>query len=209
MYSGTSEKPYLVYTAGQLNDIRNHLDSDIALVRDIDLAGYFPEGGSESEGWQPIGEYVDENQTLAYTGCFEGNGKTISNLRINSDKPYVELFGAVEGYLDGDMKPATIKNLNLVDAEVTSNIPGYVGGFVGYSCGDMSDCKVTVGGVETTGSYAGGFSGCRCGLGPDPRHLQGKVEHQRNALHPDAQLCGYQLCGMRRQYYERPGFQPW
>ncbi len=121
MGSGTSEKPYLVYTANQLNDIRNHLDSDISLVRDIDLAGYFPEGGSESEGWQPIGEYLDESTTLAYTGSFEGNGRTISNLRINSDKPYVGLFGAVKGQMDGDMKPASIRNLNLINADVISN----------------------------------------------------------------------------------------
>ena len=121
MGSGTSEKPYLVYTADQLNDIRNHLDSDISLIRDIDLAGYFPEGGSESEGWQPIGEYVNESQTLAYTGCFEGNGKTIKNLKINSDKPFVGLFGAVKGHLDGFMKPASIKNLNLVDVDIVSN----------------------------------------------------------------------------------------
>lgn len=121
MGSGTSEKPYLVYTANQLNDIRNHLDSDISLIRDIDLAGYFPEGGSESEGWQPIGEYVNESQTLAYTGCFEGNGKTIKNLKINSDKPFVGLFGAVKGHLDGAMKPASIKNLNLVDVNISSS----------------------------------------------------------------------------------------
>ncbi len=121
MGSGTSEKPYLVYTADQLNDIRNHLDSDISLIRDIDLAGYFPEGGSESEGWQPIGEYVSESQTLAYTGCFEGNGKTIKNLKINSDKPFVGMFGAVKGHLDGAMKPASIRNLNLVDVDIVSN----------------------------------------------------------------------------------------
>ncbi len=65
--------------------MRNYLDKHFILKADINLLGY--------ENWEPIGTFQplseapeDEetpNPDLAFTGTFDGNGFTISNVNIN------------------------------------------------------------------------------------------------------------------------------
>ena len=78
--SGTEGDPYLIETVDQLNSVRNYLgtehsnkhfklDADLKL----DVAPY-----NSGTGWEPIG-----TQDNPFTGRFDGNGHTISNLFIN------------------------------------------------------------------------------------------------------------------------------
>lgn len=87
------------------------------LVSDVDLGEL---------NWKPIGG----EGNLAYTGTFDGNGKTIKNLNINVNEENYKDFvvantvsGEVRGLLDlgffGRVKDATIKNLNIADAKIS------------------------------------------------------------------------------------------
>ena len=90
---------------------------------------YFPivTGGSAG-GWSPIISAGGTN--LPFTGVFEGNGHTISNLATNSAVLAVGLFGAIG---DG----AIVRNVHLVDnlAKSTSVSAVNVGGLVGTQAG--------------------------------------------------------------------------
>ena len=86
------------------------------------------------------------------TNKFNGDGHTIDNLQINSSGDYVGLFGYVGNR-------GTIKNIRLT----TVNISGenFVGGFVGYNGGKISNCLASgsVNGNETCGGLVGSNSG--------------------------------------------------
>ena len=99
-----------------------------------------------------------------FSGVFDGNGYTISNLTINESKEsLLGLFGFNSG---------TIKNLNVKTSEKGINCTHtggyYVGIIVGYNYyGEISDCNVS-GNISVTGNgnqitasivYAGGIAG--------------------------------------------------
>ena len=83
-------------------------------------AVYFPVADG---GWLPIGSGKDP-----FAAVFDGNGRTIRNLAISRDPPYVGLFG----YMGSN---AAIRNLGLVDNLAhNSHFRGnaHAGGLVGY-----------------------------------------------------------------------------
>ena len=89
----------------------------------------------------------------SFTGTFDGQGKTISNLFINRGSTNnVGLFGYVGS-------GGSVKNVGLKDPVVTGNV--YVGGLVGNSIGPISACYVSGGTVTGTGNdgYVGGLVG--------------------------------------------------
>ena len=67
--SGTTNDPYLITTANELNQTRNNLEACYKLMRDIDLTEWLSEN-NPSQGWMPIGA-KDE----PFKGKFDGNGK--------------------------------------------------------------------------------------------------------------------------------------
>lgn len=75
-----------IYSAEDLNNIRNDLAGKYILMNDIDLSVY--------ENWEPIGTYDNP-----FTGELNGNKKTIYNLKIeiiSEEKiAFAALFGAV------------------------------------------------------------------------------------------------------------------
>lgn len=72
---GSINNPYQIATVGQLDAVRYHLDSNFVLVDDIDM--------SEYENWEPIGGYIDVEPGDGLRGTFDGQGHTISNLKID------------------------------------------------------------------------------------------------------------------------------
>ena len=113
--SGTTNDPYLITTANELNQTRNNLEACYKLMRDIDLTEWLSEN-NPSQGWMPIGA-KDE----PFKGTFDGNGKTVKLFINRPDQEYVGFMGVVDH--------ATIKNLT-----VKGNITGKtaVGGIIGY-----------------------------------------------------------------------------
>ena len=148
--SGASESaPYIICTAKDLADLADRVntgteDSDMyyQLGRNIDLSAY-----KSDKGWIPIGI------TYWFTGNFDGNGKTVTNLFIDDDSSIdpAGLFGRID---DG----GTVKNLGIEGADITGGSL-YVGGVAGRvgSGSSVSNCYVTgkVSGERTVGGVAG------------------------------------------------------
>ena len=126
-------------TSGQYTDI------DAELTADIDLSEICGEESDSS--WTPIG-----NEDHLYTGTFDGNGKTISGLYIDSNADYQGLFGYLS--TDGD-NTGTVKDLS-VSGTVSGGM--YVGGVVGYNGGTVENCYNT-GAVNSSGNRVGGVVG--------------------------------------------------
>lgn len=115
-------------------------------TQDIDMSG--------AGNFTSIGCYKPSNQggSKSFSGTYDGNGKTISNLSINASTNMQGLFGRVEN--------ATIQNLNLSGASVSSSA-SYVGAFVGWSNGGltMTNCHAVNCTVSSTSNYVGIFVG--------------------------------------------------
>ena len=91
---GTEESPYIISTVEDLNAIRDNLSAYYKLGANIDLQGV---------EFEPLG---------AFTGVFDGDGKTISNLTIHSEGDNIGLFSSING---------TVTNLYLIDIDITGN----------------------------------------------------------------------------------------
>lgn len=106
----------------------------VKLVDDIDLTG------------------VDFTPIKYFCGTFDGDGHTISNLRINSSGNCTALFGFVG-------ENGTIANVKL--SKIRINGGDNVGVLVGYNSGAIANCSAngTVSGDKTVGGLAGSNSG--------------------------------------------------
>ena len=133
--NGTFYNPYLVATEQQLDAVRNHLHDCFMQVADIDLTEETSESGifyHNGNGWTAFD---------TFTGNYNGNTHTITGLKTKGD-----------GLFDGNN--GIIKNLGMVDGNVTSS---YSGSIVGRNEGTISNCY-NMGNV-TSSSYSGGIAG--------------------------------------------------
>ena len=130
-------KEQLAGLASLVNEGTNFDGVIIYLDADIDLEFY---------EWIPIG-----NSSNAFNGNFDGDGHTISGLKINSNSDYVGLFGNVSG---------KICNVNIDQANVyVKRDHNYVSILCGYSSGELKDIT-TNGFIEAPKSnYVGAIAG--------------------------------------------------
>ena len=164
--SGTQDDPYLIYTAEGLKAFRDKANGGerfafATLMNDIVLNdGTFDADGKytaadgsstvEPEKWTPI--ETDNNQ---YRGTFDGDGKTVKGLYVNTggDEP-AGLFGSTGG--------PKIRNLT-VDGSVIGR--DWAGGILGFSTGGVienctNNASVTVANLDSeTQAYGGGIAG--------------------------------------------------
>ena len=142
----TAQGYTVVKSAQELKDALKVNDENckVMLFNDINLDDLgVDETGSN---WITVGTY-DER----FKGTFDGNGFSISNLKINkSNTNYQGLFG----YTDS----ATIKNINLENVDVKGKYN--TGGLVGMSQTNstIENCSVS-GNVRGTGTCTGGLVG--------------------------------------------------
>ena len=136
--TGTAEDPWQISTAEQLYRIHDDLTAHYILIADIDLSAY--------ENWTPIGAFQSLSDApedaevphpdYAFTGTFNGDGHTISNLTVSSNAPMgAGLFGCAAGTENG---AAYIRNFTLKNV----NVSGFylVGGAVGLQ---FMNCPVS------------------------------------------------------------------
>lgn len=177
---GTSDDPYIIVTAQQLNNVRNHLDKHFRQIRDIDLDDLKIRVDPVEYNWTPVA--TDDNE--AFTGSYDGKGFEIKNALIGGRTDSDEYFGFF-AYVNG----ATIKNIILknfqvnyeatysgifaggIESSIIENIvidnstitkSSYIGGFAGYtSSSTITNCTIKNTTVKADpdngGSYVGGF----------------------------------------------------
>ncbi|MFR6023849.1 MAG: GLUG motif-containing protein [Oscillospiraceae bacterium] len=121
------------------------LDGNYILTADINLGG-------DTNPWNPIG---------TFTGTFDGNGHTISELYINSNSEYAGLFGYVGA--DGTVKNLTVEGV--VNRDATQLEDAYTGGIVGYNGGTVEGCTNKCDVTVSANDYActGGITGINYG----------------------------------------------
>lgn len=152
-YTDDGQGNYTVTSAEGLKNIAKLVNEEwklginITLTADIDLKGI---------DWTPIGK--DDNK--AYTGTFDGNGKTITGLKIDkSGTDDVGLIGCLGS--GGKVQNVTLTNISVSGANC-------VGGIAGQNYGTVENCSVngtvTGKGFTDTGGIAGSnygtISGC-------------------------------------------------
>lgn len=117
----------------------------VKLANNVDL---------ENKAWRTIGT----SSATAFAGTFDGNGKTVSNLLVETENSFGGLFGYV-------LKNSAISNLTVNNVVVTDEIEGddttCYGGVIGYCPGAVTLENVHVtGNVQISGDwYAGGIIG--------------------------------------------------
>ncbi len=109
-----------IYTDDGLFEIADNPDKTYELCADIDM---------ENKSWLPI---------EIFSGKFNGNGHTISNLSISSDSNgNMGLFGEISS-------EGKVENLNLSNVKVTSTESSvYHGTFAGKNAGEINNCTST------------------------------------------------------------------
>ena len=127
--TGTAEDPWQISTAEQLYRIHDDLTAHYILIADIDLSAY--------ENWTPIGAFQSLSDApedaevphpdYAFTGTFNGDGHTISNLTVSSDSPMgAGLFGCAAGTENGAayIRNFTLKNVNVSGSYLVGSAVG-------------------------------------------------------------------------------------
>ena len=182
--NGSVDKPYEISTAAELAWFRDYVNNEsqyvsATLTEDIDLSEFCHAAdaatNTEELSWVPIGN------GRMYCGTFDGNGKTIRNLYINSTIMYKGFFGYANsgsiknitfdnakvknthyngtGILTGAFEKCTIENIKTLancSVEGTYN----TGGIAGSGTGNISNCenRAMVNGTKNVGGIVGNSS---------------------------------------------------
>ena len=147
-----------IYTLEDLDAIRNNLNASYELRANLDfndrlsyadtrnMSEWAADEARSNPGWVPI----PASGNFSFSGVFDGNGHTISNLYINTegqdDKGLFSMLG------DG----GEIKNVRLLNIYVQGN--RRVGGLVGVNSGTIISSHVT-GTVRGSHNIVGGLVG--------------------------------------------------
>ena len=173
--TGTKSDPFLIEDADNLMRLTYSVQQSnryggcyFKLTADIDLSEFCVEAVYP---WKPIG-----SSEHPFFGNFDGDGHTVTGLKITGNESYIGLFGENRG---------TIQNLNVV-GEVSGK--SFVGGVCGANLWIMSNCTfrstetvttvqpqassentepqtfTTYGTVKGTGEYIGGVAGYNQGF---------------------------------------------
>lgn len=172
---GTQNNPFKISTARELQAMRDNLQASYVLVADIDASK--TARWDDGSGFRMIG-YDRDNR---FTGSFDGQGHTITGLRINhTDRIRAALFGWVseDGVVQNvRLKNATVDGYNSAGVLVGRNYGtvenasasgsvtagGWkVGGLVAYNTGTVSNSSASAS-VAGEWNKAGGLVGSNYG----------------------------------------------
>ena len=107
--SGTADDPYIISSPADIAFMRDRInensseyfDKTYRLEKDINLNNF---------EWVPISDDIET--ATCFKGTFDGNGRTIRNLRISSESRVAGLFGYIRG---------SITDLTIENAEISSD----------------------------------------------------------------------------------------
>ena len=144
---GSSSSPYEISTASDLQAMQEDLSANYIVVNDIDASGTV--NWNNGQGFDPVGTYDDEQANSEFTGSFDGQNHTISNLSINRLDDYgFGLFGAIGA-------GGEVKNVGVINVNITGERE--VGGLAGINYGEISNSNTD--GAITGESFVGGLVG--------------------------------------------------
>jgi len=169
--SGTAGSPYLIYTEADLRAAGSKFSTEsfYRLMADIILTGD-NDNDPDNGNWMPIGG------TGGFSGTFDGNGYTISGLKINIPEDFPRFMsGGMFGGNDG-----VIENLGLIDISITAGTQG-IGGIAGVNNGAIRNCYVSgnigdmfgKGGIVGSNPATGTIQNC---------FFAGRIFHRREEL---------------------------
>ena len=135
--SGTETDPYLVSTLNNLYWItENSVEWDKYYLQTSDIDASSTSAWDDGQGFTPVG-----NNSIKFTGSYDGSGYTISGLTINRPSTnYTGLFGYTNG--------STINNLGVINVNITG--ADRTGGLAGWIIGSS-----TINNCYTTGNITG------------------------------------------------------
>ncbi|MBR1774418.1 MAG: hypothetical protein IJ759_02730 [Bacteroidales bacterium] len=147
---GSKDNPYQIKSENDLKTLSNNVnnkshkynDTCFILIKDIIL----------TENFTPIGRTASKY----FRGTFDGNGKTLYNLKVIASSYHTGLFGHVVG---GTIKDLTISGANI---ESTYNNSSYYHGIiVGYLQNEAAviNCNVLDSKIKASSSCVGGIVG--------------------------------------------------
>ena len=113
------------------------LNGYVVLENDIDMSGI---------EWAPVGSGM---QADGYSGDFNGGGKSICGLEVNTEGD--------AGFFGGLASGAKVHKLRFCGSKVTGGSKSYAGIVAGQSLGVIEDCIVSD--SEVSGNYAGAIAG--------------------------------------------------
>ena len=162
--TGTNDDPFIISSFNdllELSESPHDWDKSFIQSTDIDASASdsinFADHDSSSStdpvalGFLPIG-----NLTTPFTGVYDGDGHTISNLWIY--RPFERRIGLFGYMADSTFSEQTeIKNLDLTSIDYTAQ--GQVGGLVGYNYGGVIDFCHVQGYIRWSGNLLGGTMG--------------------------------------------------
>jgi len=134
----------LVNSAQDLDNMRNDLDGNFVLGRDIDLSGFDSDSDSSNGNWIPIG-----NNSNRFIGELYGNSYSITGLNVSlSGVENVGLFGVAE-------------NANISNVHISGVIVGgkSSGGLIGRGFAISVVNSSFDGSVNSSANFAGGLIG--------------------------------------------------
>ncbi|MBR5562033.1 MAG: hypothetical protein IKW12_02675 [Clostridia bacterium] len=130
-----------IYSAEELDNIRNNLSGKYILLNNIDLSSY--------ENWNPIG-----TSETPFTGELDGNGYVIENLRINTE---CNDTGTYDSGLFGYVNGASISDIIIKNSDINIKYVGNAeskcrfGNIVGFSLNTTLTGCVVSGNVNIEG----------------------------------------------------------
>ena len=156
---GTEGNPFIVWSADTLLAVGRGDANNDEKYNKWTLAAHYKQTANitlpENHEWTTIGIYKNTDINLAFSGTYDGDGHTITNLTITSDNTNngCGMFGSNRG---------TIKNLGLANVNITTTGNG-VGGIAGYNNTEtiIENCYVT--GSIIGDSFVGGIVGQNLG----------------------------------------------
>lgn len=137
-----SDTYYEIDSCCELQHMENNLNYNYTLTNNIDCSN--TTNWNSGAGFDPVG-----NNSIKFTGTFDGDNYNISNFYINRPSGfYVGLFGYLE--------LGTISDVGMVDVNITGQ--DTVGSLVAYSTGNISNSYV-IGVLNGLLNYVGGLVG--------------------------------------------------
>jgi len=153
---GSSGNPYKIWDWEDLYNIRNDLDAYYKLMVNLDSSthdydDYASSTANGGQGWDPIG-----TSEAPFTGNFNGNNKTISDLYIDRDNTTgLGLFKSVGGN-------ALLYNFGVINVDIRGTYSGnyiFAGALIGECIGATVTNCWSSGTIDVVGYTAGGLVG--------------------------------------------------